>query len=179
MGEINKHRIFGMGYTEIIKEQFGIKNSFEIPLIPELSRLSDEGAPAVLALPEGVELVQRYMHIAESVIKECENLENIKSNTPEIHYSAEEGVIRIEHPDPTKSRKINPRELRLKCKCAACVDEMTGTNIIIEDRIPEDVHPTKLIKKGNYAVAVVWSDGHNSSIYPYERLLSDEIEEAK
>jgi DUF971 family protein len=32
-----------------------------------------------------------------------------------------------------------------------------------------------MTKKGNYAVAVVWSDGHRSSIYPYERLKSHEI----
>jgi DUF971 family protein len=32
-----------------------------------------------------------------------------------------------------------------------------------------------MLKKGNYAVAVVWSDGHRSSIYPFERLLSEEI----
>lgn len=42
--------------------------------------------------------------------------------------------------------------------------------------IKEDVFPTKLEEKGNYAVAIVWSDGHRSSIYPYKRLLSDEIE---
>lgn len=65
-----KHRIFGLGYTEQIVTQFGIKNSFEIPLMPELSQLSDQGAPAVLALPEGVELVQRYLSIAKSVIGE-------------------------------------------------------------------------------------------------------------
>lgn len=50
--------------------------------------------------------------------------------------------------------------------------------MIIEENIPLDVYPTQMIKKGNYAVAVVWSDGHNSSIYPYERLLSSEFEDA-
>ena len=30
-------------------------------------------------------------------------------------------------------------------------------------------------RKGNYAVAVVWSDDHRSSIYPFERILSDDI----
>ena len=47
---LNKHRIFGMGYTDQIKSQFGIQNSFEIPILPELSQLSDEGAPAVLGI---------------------------------------------------------------------------------------------------------------------------------
>ena len=42
--------------------------------------------------------------------------------------------------------------------------------------MPQDVYPTNMIKKGNYAVAVVWSDGHRSSIYPYERLRSDEVD---
>jgi DUF971 family protein len=52
---------------------------------------------------------------------------------------------------------------------------MTGTKIIDEKRIPQDVYPTNMITKGNYAVAVIWSDGHNSSIYSYDRLLSDEF----
>ena len=42
--------------------------------------------------------------------------------------------------------------------------------------MPKDVHPTKMVKKGNYAVAVIWSDGHNSSLYSYERVMSDEVE---
>jgi hypothetical protein len=116
---INKHRIYGMGYTDVIKSQFGIKNSFEIPLIPEISHLSDEGAPAVLALPDGVEVVKRYLHIAEAVVKECESLEDIKLNTPDVEYSPAEGVVKVDHPDPSKSKRIDPRELRLKCKCAA------------------------------------------------------------
>jgi len=60
--------------------------------------------------------------------------------------------------------------------CAACIDEFTGEKILKEKLIPTDVHPKKLEDKGNYALAVVWSDGHRSSIYPYKRLLSDEIE---
>jgi DUF971 family protein len=41
--------------------------------------------------------------------------------------------------------------------------------------VPKDVYPTNIIKKGHYAVAVVWSDGHKSSIYLFDRLLSKEI----
>jgi len=49
--------------------------------------------------------------------------------------------------------------------------------ILKKENVPENVHPTRMEEKGNYAVAVVWSDGHRSSIYPYKRLLSDDIPE--
>jgi DUF971 family protein len=43
------------------------------------------------------------------------------------------------------------------------------------DQVDSNVYPTNIIKKGNYAVAIVWSDSHKSSIYPYERLNSKDI----
>ena len=53
---------------------------------------------------------------------------------------------------------------------------MSGRSLLENKIIPEDVYPVKLENKGNYAVAVIWSDGHRSSIYPYKRLFSNEIE---
>ncbi len=91
------------------------------------------------------------------------------------YYNAAEKAIVIEEED--KKKKIDPYTLRLKCKCAACIDELSGAMLIKKENISPDVHPTRMEEKGNYAVAVVWSDGHRSSIYPYKRLLSDEIPE--
>ncbi len=76
-----------------------------------------------------------------------------------------------------KEKKIKAFELRKKCGCALCIDEFTGKKLIKEDTIPQDVFPGKIEPKGNYAVAIVWSDGHRSSIYPYEKLLSDAVPE--
>jgi DUF971 family protein len=76
-------------------------------------------------------------------------------------------------------KKIDPYHLRLQCKCAACVDEMDGRQILDVRKVPKDVFPTNIVKKGHYAVAVVWSDGHRSSIYLFDRLLTSEIEELK
>ena len=73
---------------------------------------------------------------------------------------------------------IDPYYMRLQCKCALCVDEVDGSQILKVEEVPLDVYPKNMIRKGNYAVAVIWSDGHNSSIYPFERLMSDEIEAA-
>ena len=47
--------------------------------------------------------------------------------------------------------------------------------LIKKTEIDPEVYPTRIEEKGNYAVAVVWSDGHRSSIYPYKRLLSSDI----
>ena len=62
------------------------------------------------------------------------------------------------------------RELRLKCPCAGCVDEVTGQKRIIVNEIPQDVHPLKIDLVGRYAVSVTWSDRHNTGIYAFDRL---------
>ncbi len=110
-----KHQIFGPGHTKSLQEQFGIKTSFQIPLVPDISKFGDSGLPAVLALPDGIEFVDTYTSIAQAVITESVDSETRKRNTPKVFYSAKEGVVKINHPDPKKSKEINPRELRLAC----------------------------------------------------------------
>ena len=36
--------------------------------------------------------------------------------------------------------------------------------------MPADVHPTQIRPVGRYALQIAWSDGHDSGIYPFERL---------
>jgi len=79
--------------------------------------------------------------------------------------------------DGKTEKSIDPYELRIKCKCAGCIDEVDGRQILKVEKVPKDVYPTNMMKKGNYAVAMVWSDGHRSSIYPFQRLLSSEFKD--
>ena len=62
------------------------------------------------------------------------------------------------------------RELRLACACAACVDEWTGGERLDPASVPEDVHPVRIQPVGRYAIQIDWSDGHDTGIYPFERL---------
>ncbi len=62
------------------------------------------------------------------------------------------------------------RELRLVCSCATCVDEWSGEARLDPATVPEDVHPLRIEAVGRYAIRVVWSDGHDSGIYPFRRL---------
>jgi ATP-binding protein involved in chromosome partitioning len=69
--------------------------------------------------------------------------------------------------------KFKPKDIRLRCRCALCIDELTQQRLINEDKINENIKPTKLIPKGNNAIAIVWSDGHRSSIYPYKMIFDE------
>ena len=65
---------------------------------------------------------------------------------------------------------IDVRALRLACGCASCVDEWSGEPLLAVDAIPADVAPVGIESVGRYAIQINWSDGHNTGIYPFERL---------
>lgn len=62
------------------------------------------------------------------------------------------------------------RYLRLNCRCAACVDEVSGAPLLESGGVPEDVHPAKIELVGHYAIQPTFSDGHFSGIYSFEHL---------
>lgn len=71
------------------------------------------------------------------------------------------------------------RELRLACGCAECVDEWTGTPRLKDDRVPRDIQPRSIETVGRYAIQIRWTDGHESGIYPYERLRELSVPSAR
>ena len=125
--------------------------------------MSDAGTPFVLSLPSSVPIVELYDEIAQRVDQE---IQTIKPNKKEVSYDPTTSRVVITSDGQTEN-SIDPYELRVKCKCAGCIDEVDGRQILKVEKVPKDVYPTNMMKKGNYAVAVVWSDGHRSSIYPF------------
>ncbi len=60
--------------------------------------------------------------------------------------------------------------LRKHCRCALCVDEWTGANLLKPDQIKPDVHPIQIQSVGRYGIRINWSDGHNTGIYTFKYL---------
>lgn len=90
--------------------------------------------------------------------------------TPEHVGPTEDGTrLRIVWKDGRES-VYAPRELRLRCPCAGCVDEMSGERILVPAMVPQDVYPMAIDYVGRYALAFTWSDGHSTGIYPFEYL---------
>lgn len=62
------------------------------------------------------------------------------------------------------------RELRLRCPCAECVEEMTGRRLLQPASVPADVRPVAAGLVGGYGLRLQWSDGHGTGIYTFEWL---------
>lgn len=162
-----KHRPFGKGALKKLIHQYGITNSFEIPLDSAISTLCDEGIPAILSnkVPS---LAQIYQKIADSIIQEIEKLNNFDDPKPTVTYEKGVGIIVKQNGETIKT--VSPKLLRQRCGCATCKDETSGESLLNPKKIPQDIEPIQIQPVGNYAVAIEWSDGHTSSIYPYDKI---------
>ena len=65
---------------------------------------------------------------------------------------------------------VPARELRLRCKCAQCVDEWTRQPILDPATVPASVVASGIEIVGNYGMTVQWSDGHFLGIYTFRDL---------
>ncbi len=87
----------------------------------------------------------------------------------QIHRGEEDIAITWE--DDHKS--IYPaRDLRLRCQCAQCRDEITGLPLLDPDTVPEHISPLKVSLVGRYAIRIDWNDGHSTGIYTYDFLYA-------
>lgn len=62
------------------------------------------------------------------------------------------------------------RGLRLACACAKCIDENTGEKLLVPTMVPLDIQAMTIESVGQYAIRVLWSDGHSTGIYPFPLL---------
>jgi DUF971 family protein len=60
--------------------------------------------------------------------------------------------------------------LRRACRCALCVEEWTGAQVLRPEQVSEDVRPLSVEPVGRYALQIRWSDGHQSGIYAFDYL---------
>ena len=64
------------------------------------------------------------------------------------------------------------RYVRGNCGCAQCVDEMTHVRKVSIDDVPSDVEIVDTMPVGRYAVGLLFSDLHESGIFPFKLLRS-------
>lgn len=166
-----RHYIFGLGHRTRLVEQYGIHNSFAMPIEAELSELSDSGVPYVVARPESL-IAQEYGKLASCVVREVAKIKHGGLNSPDVSFDDKSGYINVKKSESSEHQKVWPATLRRQCRCALCIDEMTGRVTLDPASVDENVKPASIRQVGNYAVEVAWSDGH-LSLYPYGRFVDD------
>ncbi len=66
--------------------------------------------------------------------------------------------------------RYTPRQLRLACPCAQCVEEWTGKNLLNPDSVPEKILLLSTDLVGRYALTFKWSDFHETGIFSFDLL---------
>jgi DUF971 family protein len=87
----------------------------------------------------------------------------------DIKLKRAEGVLEIAWGDAAP-RRYDVRRLRCECGCAGCVDERTGVRTLDVETVPGNIGITNMELVGNYALKFVFSDGHDTGIYSWDRL---------
>lgn len=159
-----RYYLFGRGAREKLVRQYGIQHAVEIPIVPLLAETSDAGTPLVAADPDHP-LSAVYRELADGLVREISTIQHGGREKPRFSYHPDRGILM--RTDEGAETAIDPVELRARCRCARCVDEMTGEQILRREDIPAEVFPKSLKPMGNYALAVDWHPDH-ASIYPYE-----------
>lgn len=161
----SKKHLFGTGVRQRLIDQFGIQNAFELPLLPALSETGDSGRPFVLDQTDHP-VTAEFQALAKATVAEVQKMEAGEAAVPSARFVIGRGIV-VTWPDG-REQDVEPAVLRRRCLCALCVDERTGAPLLDPDSIPADIYPSDISPMGNYAIAVRWSDGHDSSIYPYD-----------
>jgi DUF971 family protein len=105
------------------------------------------------------------------VVREVAKLNFKGGSRPAVLYMPADNTIEVITTSPeAPMQTIQPRDLRLKCRCALCVEEMTGRQILQPEDVSDKVKPLEMAPVGNYALGVTWSDGHKS-LYPYRAFV--------
>ena len=186
--------IFRHGGGEQMSAEIGVPFLDALPIDAEVVTCGDEGRPIVAALPKSVS-ARVYSAIADALLAQLQTtVTGLKAfvwkwDSNEGAPAWMEGAVQ-----PSGARNIpvglmrrdprtlsllwqdghrddlDVRDLRLACRCALCVEEMSGRKLLDPQTVRADVSPRQITSIGHYAIQFDWNDGHNSGIYAFNDL---------
>lgn len=164
--------VFGAGGARRYALEQGIPFLGEIPLSADVRETSDAGRPIVVSQPDSP-AAQAFFRIAENLAAQISVRAAGGSAegrpVPQKIELRSRRELDISWSDG-RTTTLRTHDLRVNCPCAECVDEVTGARRLDPASVSADVWPQEIRPVGRYALNFVWSDGHSSGIYTFERL---------
>lgn len=151
-----RHEIFGSSGGATLRDRFGLETLAVLPIRPAISGRLE----AIATAPEAAAAT-------DAVIRALGRQALVRPERPE----AKATPTHIElHWNDGRVERVPNRMLRLACGCALCVDEMSQESVLDPATVPDDIHATELWTIGNYALGIVWSDGHATGYFPFQTI---------
>lgn len=160
--------LFGKGHRQRLEDMWGLSNTVALPVLEEVSKSGDSGTPLVLGRPESAP-AQVFLDLAGRVVREVAKLRHDTSRLrPSVSYQPAEHAIVVARGEGAEAQRqqVSPAGLRRQCRCAMCVEEFTGRQLLRPEDVLESIKPVEIGAVGNYAVGITWNDGHKS-LFPY------------
>jgi ATP-binding protein involved in chromosome partitioning len=187
--------VFRHGGGERMSRELGVPFLGAIPLDAEIVTCGDEGRPIVLEKPRSI-AAEAYLAIATELAGRLQGHPTAALKPFAWNWDSGQGEpawlesgVRASGSRTTAlgfrrrdartlsvlwengdKHDFDVRDLRLACRCAMCVEEMSGRTLLDPTSVRPDVAPRTITSVGNYAVTVAWNDGHSTGIYSFEHL---------
>lgn len=169
-----RHRPFGPSSVPSLRRHFDFGRAFEVPMLGRLSACGDAGVPAVLDPDAPRSLRELYAGAARHLHAEVERLAaeaKAAGGGPDARLEDGGAAVAVDlGGGGARAFSVPAAELRRACRCALCVDENTGRQLLDPSSVSDLVRAVSVERMGNYAAAVAFDDGHDSAIYPWSQL---------
>jgi len=172
-----KHYLYGSGQLQNFAKKNNISNWFELPVNKILANYNNKNVPFIMNTTNEDDTKKRFNKLANSTIW------NIVKSTliPDILIKDNKQKKSICITVAEKEFEIEYKKLRNECKCAYCVDEMTGKKILDINLISKDLEIETNFLVGHYAQGITWKENGttHSSMYTNEFLKTYILEEGQ
>ncbi|MFT5721126.1 MAG: ATP-binding protein involved in chromosome partitioning [Motiliproteus sp.] len=186
--------IFGQGGGERMSTELGVPFLGALPLDADVVTCGDQGHPIVVDQPRSAS-AREYAAITSGLVAQLDTAVDMLKPfvwTWADNKGAPAWNERAAGPDRARNTPIglmrrdprtlsilwtdghvddfDVRDLRLACRCALCIEEMSGRPLLDPKTVRSDVSPQQILSVGNYAIAIHWNDGHNTGIHSFYNL---------
>jgi ATP-binding protein involved in chromosome partitioning len=167
--------IFGHGGAKLEAEKLGIPFLGGVPLHMDIRKTSDEGQPIVATSPNGPH-AQIYRDIATKAWAELHASSDARIKPPKLDISADQSGLAVTF-EGAKPFTLSAEMLRVMSPSAEVQGHSPDQRVTVGRK--RNVKIKELRPVGNYAVRIVFDDGHDTGLYAWSYLQTLDQEREK
>jgi len=167
--------IFGHGGAKLEAEKLGIPFLGGVPLHMDIRATSDEGQPIVASSPDSAH-AQIYRDIAARAWSELQDSSAARLEPPKLEIGAGGAELGVTF-ERAKPFTLSAEMLRVMSPSAEVQGHSPSQRVTVGKK--KNVKIKELKPVGNYAVRIVFDDGHDTGLYAWSYLQTLDTERDK